>query len=33
MSGLEESFIAGIMLAWLTIGVLKIVAMNFKEEN
>ena len=33
MTGLEEVFLSGMLVAWLTIGVLKIVAMNFKEEN
>ncbi len=32
MNGLQEAFAAGVMLTWLSIGVLKIVVNNFKEE-
>ena len=32
MSGLEESFIAGLALAWLSMGVMKIVLKNLIEE-
>lgn len=32
MSGLEESLIVGMMLTWLSIGVVKIVLKNLVEE-
>lgn len=32
MSGLEESFVVGIALTWLSIGVMKIVLKNLIEE-
>lgn len=33
MTGLEEAFMAGMMLAFFTWGVIKIVLMNFREER
>lgn len=33
MTGLEEAFMAGMMLAFFTWGVFKIVLMNFREEK
>ena len=33
MNELQEALMAGVMLSWLTWGTLKIVLMNFREEN
>ena len=33
MNELQEALMAGVLVSWLTWGVLKIVANNFKEEN
>lgn len=32
MDGLQEAFAAGVMLTWLSIGVMKIVLKNLREE-